>query len=74
MGNFLVPEDRLDQKLTLVCRDGRSIERDLNLWLLTWLAGIDYVCQIHHAHFVPHSVLNFGGKSIPPWNTKTALT
>src|ERR1700719_1915205 len=29
MGNFLVPEDRLDQKLTFACSDGRSIKGDL---------------------------------------------
>src|SRR5580692_9829418 len=28
---FLMAEDRLDQKLTLTCNDGRSIDGDLNL-------------------------------------------
>ena len=41
MRNFLVPKDRLDQKLTFACRDGCSIEGNPDLWLLTWLAGVD---------------------------------
>src|ERR1700692_387212 len=59
MRNFLVSKDRLDQKLTFVCSDGRSIEGDLNLWLLTRLAGVDYVCYLDHTHFVFHSVISF---------------
>jgi hypothetical protein len=54
----LVPKDRRDQKLTLAGRDGRPIEGNLNLWLLTRLAGIDYVRHFYRTHFVPHSVIN----------------
>jgi hypothetical protein len=31
MRNFFVPEDRLDQKLTFACSDGRSIKRERDL-------------------------------------------
>jgi hypothetical protein len=35
-----------------------SHKGDLNLWLLTRLAAIAYVCHFYRTHFVPHSVIN----------------
>jgi hypothetical protein len=58
MRNFLVPEDRLDQKLAFACSDGRSIEGDLDLWLLARLAGLQCVCH-SEASFLPRSVIGF---------------
>jgi hypothetical protein len=70
MGNFFVPEDRLDEKLTFACSDGRSIKRELNLWLLTRLGGFDYVCHLNHTHFVPRSVVILWGEVDPAVDTK----
>ena len=66
MRNLLLPEDRLDQKLTLVCSDGRSIEGDFNLWLLTRLAGFDYVCQISSHSFCSSLSHHFVGREVDP--------
>src|ERR1700745_3220154 len=56
MRNFLMAEDRLDQKLTLACRDGRSIERELHFWPVIRLARSGLPCHLDCTHCDPRSV------------------
>ena len=54
-------EDRLDQKLTLTCNDGRSIDGDLNLGgLPDWPALTTFVISITLILFLAQWSFRFG--------------